>query len=48
MGLDALRRFLAMLIENRIQLGAIEIDGALDVDEAPDLDAARRALRRNQ
>lgn len=47
-GLDALRRFLAMLIENRIQLGAIEIDGALDVDEAPDLDAARRALRRNQ
>jgi NDP-sugar pyrophosphorylase family protein len=44
-GLDALRRFLAMLIENRIQLGAIEIDGAIDVDEAPDLDAARRALR---
>ena len=46
-GLDALRRFLAMLIENRIQLGAIEIDGAIDVDEAPDLDAARRALRSN-
>jgi NDP-sugar pyrophosphorylase family protein len=45
--LDALRRFLAMLIENRIQLGAIEIDGAIDVDEAPDLDAARRALRSN-
>ena len=44
-GLDALRRFLAMLLENRIQLGAIEIDGAIDVDEAPDLDAARRALR---
>jgi choline kinase len=44
-GLDALRRFLAMLIENRIQLGAIEIDGALDVDEATDLDAARRTLR---
>jgi len=47
-GLDALRRFLAMLIENRIQLGAIEIDGAIDVDEAAELDAARRALRRNQ
>jgi NDP-sugar pyrophosphorylase family protein len=46
-GLDALRRFLAMLIENRIQLGAVEIDGAIDVDEAPDLDAARRALRSN-
>jgi len=44
-GLDALRRFLAMLIEHRTQLGAIEIDGAIDVDEAPDLDAARRALR---
>jgi choline kinase len=44
-GLDALRRYLAMLIENRSQLGAIEIDGAIDVDEAPDLDAARRALR---
>ena len=46
-GLDALRRFLAMLIENRTQLGAVEIDGAIDVDEAPDLDAARRALRSN-
>lgn len=47
-GLDALRRFLAMLVENRIQLGAIEINGAIDVDEAPDLEAARRALRSNQ
>ncbi len=47
-GLDALRRFLAMLIEHRTHLGAIEIDGAIDVDEAPDLDAARRALRSNQ
>lgn len=46
-GLDALRRFLAMLIENRTQLGAIEIDGAIDVDEAHDLDAARRALLSN-
>ncbi len=52
-GLDALRRFLAMLIDNRMrsnrmQLGAIEIDGAIDVDEAVDLEAARRALRSNQ
>jgi NDP-sugar pyrophosphorylase family protein len=47
-GLDALRRFLAMLIENRMQLGAVEIDGAIDVDEAIDLDAARRALRSKQ
>jgi choline kinase len=47
-GLDALRRFLAMLIERRIHLGAIEIAGAIDVDEAPDLEAARRALRSNR
>jgi NDP-sugar pyrophosphorylase family protein len=47
-GLDALRRFLAMLIERQIHLGAIEIDGAIDVDEEPDLDAARRALRSTQ
>jgi NDP-sugar pyrophosphorylase family protein len=46
-GLDALRRFLAMLIEKGTQLGAIEIDGAIDVDEAHDLEAARRALRSN-
>ncbi len=46
-GLDALRRFLAMLIE-RAQLGAIEIFGAIDVDEAADLDAARRALGSKQ
>jgi choline kinase len=47
-GLDALRRFLAMLIEHRNQLGAIEINGAIDVDEAADLEAARRVLRSNQ
>ncbi len=47
-GLDALRRFLAMLIERQFHLGAIEIDGAIDVDEEPDLDAARRALRSTQ
>jgi len=46
-GLDALRRFLAMLIE-KTQLGAIEIFGAIDVDEATDLDAARRAIRSKQ
>jgi hypothetical protein len=36
-----------MLIE-RTHLGAIEISGAIDVDEAADLDAARRTLRSNQ
>lgn len=47
-GLDALRRFLAMLIERGVHLGAIEIASAIDVDEGPDLEAARRTLRSNQ
>jgi NDP-sugar pyrophosphorylase family protein len=45
-GLDALRRFLALLIERGMRLDAIEIDGSIDVDEASDLDAARRAIRK--
>ncbi|HUA34921.1 MAG TPA: NTP transferase domain-containing protein [Candidatus Binataceae bacterium] len=44
-GLDALRRFLALLIDNQMNLHAIEIEGAIDVDELNDLDAARRAIR---
>jgi choline kinase len=45
-GLDALRRFLALIIERGMRLDAIEIEGSIDVDEASDLDAARLALRR--
>ena len=45
-GLDALRRFLALLIERGMRMDAIEIDGSIDVDEASDLDAARRAIRK--
>ena len=45
-GLDALRRFLALIIERGMRLEAIEIEGSIDVDEASDLDAARLALRR--
>jgi NDP-sugar pyrophosphorylase family protein len=45
-GLDALRRFLAMLIERGMRLDAIEIEGSIDVDEASDLDAARLAIRK--
>jgi choline kinase len=45
-GLDALRRFLALIIERGMRLEAIEIDGAIDVDEASDLDAARLAIRK--
>jgi choline kinase len=46
MGLDALRRFLALVIERGMRLDAIEIEGSIDVDEASDLDAARLAIRK--
>jgi hypothetical protein len=42
--LNALRRFLAMLIDKRMRLGAIELAEAIDVDEAADLAAARAVL----
>ena len=45
-GLDALRRFLALLIERGMRLEAVEIEGSIDVDEASDLDAARLAIRK--
>jgi len=41
--IPALRRFLAMLIDKRIRLGAIEMAGVIDIDEADDLAAARAA-----
>jgi len=44
MGLDALRRFLALIIERGMRLDAIELEGSIDVDEASDLDAARAAI----
>ena len=43
--LDALRRFLGLILERGVRLGAVEIGGAIDVDEASDLDAARGAIR---
>jgi choline kinase len=45
-GLDALRRFLAMLIERGMRLDALEIAGSIDVDEGADLEAARAAIRK--
>jgi choline kinase len=42
--LAALRGFLAMLVNEGVRLGAIEIAGAIDIDEAADLDAARRGM----
>jgi len=44
-GLDALRRFLSLLIDNQMKLYAVEVAGAIDVDEQSDLEAARRAIR---
>jgi NDP-sugar pyrophosphorylase family protein len=44
--LDALRQFLAMLIAEDVRLGAIEVEGAIDVDEPADLEAARAAAGR--
>lgn len=41
LGLDAMRRFLAMLIAERVRLAGFEIDGAIDVDEGADLAAAQ-------
>ncbi|HEY6394675.1 MAG TPA: NTP transferase domain-containing protein [Candidatus Binataceae bacterium] len=45
--LDALRRFLAMLIEKGLRLGAITLNEAIDIDEAADLESAREAIRRS-
>jgi NDP-sugar pyrophosphorylase family protein len=46
-GLDALRRYLALLIGEGMRIAGIELAGVIDVDEAADLDAAR-ALVANQ
>jgi choline kinase len=42
--LGALRAFLQMLLVEQIRLAAIEVEGAIDIDEAADLEAARRML----
>jgi len=42
--LGAFRAFLQMLLEEQIRLAAIEVEGAIDIDEASDLEAARRML----
>ncbi|SRR5579875_254598 len=41
LGLDAMRRFLAMLVAKGVRLLGFEIMGAIDIDEGADLDAAR-------
>ena len=42
--LSALRRFLGLLIDHGISLGAVELADVIDVDEAADLAAARVAV----
>jgi MurNAc alpha-1-phosphate uridylyltransferase len=46
-GLDALRGYLALMIDKGMRLAAIELTDVIDIDEAADLDAAR-ALVANQ
>ncbi len=46
--LGAMREFLALLLNEGFCLQAIEVKNAIDVDEAPDLDAARRLAENNR
>jgi NDP-sugar pyrophosphorylase family protein len=41
LGLDAMRRFLAMLVAENVRMLGFEITGAIDIDEGADLDEAR-------
>jgi choline kinase len=45
-GLSALRQFLGRLVEWGVRLHAIELHGVIDIDVAPDLEAARLMLAR--
>lgn len=45
-GLNAMRRFLALLIDKGMRFAAIELESVIDIDEAADLEAARTAVAR--
>lgn len=45
-GLDAMRRFLAMLLEKGARFAALELPRAIDVDDAVDLRAAHEMIAR--
>jgi len=45
-GLDAMRRFLAMLLEKGARFAALEVPWAIDVDDAADLRAAHEMIAR--
>jgi NDP-sugar pyrophosphorylase family protein len=47
-GLSAMRDYLGYLVKKGMCLGAIEVTGAIDVDEPQDLGAARAMLRRER
>jgi NDP-sugar pyrophosphorylase family protein len=46
-GLDALRRYLALLIDEGMRFAGIEIADVIDLDEEADLDAARALVARH-
>jgi len=48
LGLDALRRFLAFLLGKKLRFAAIELTGAVDVDEGADLEQARAMIARRR
>ncbi len=43
-GLEAMRRFLALLIDEGMKLGAVEIASSVDIDEPDDLNAAEAVI----
>src|SRR6266851_988873 len=45
-GLDAMRRFLALLLAKSMRFAALKVPQAIDVDDAADLSAAREMLAR--
>jgi NDP-sugar pyrophosphorylase family protein len=45
-GLDAMRRFLAMLLDKGMRLASVEVPRAIDVDDAVDLRAAQEMIAR--
>jgi len=46
-GLSALRAFLQLIVVEKIRLAAVEVTEAIDIDEAADLEAARRMIAGN-
>jgi choline kinase len=44
--LDAMRRFLALLLEKSMRFAAVEMQGVVDLDDSTDLEAVRALLKR--